>query len=158
MHMRKRIITSATSEDPTGETGWLNLESLADVELSSEDSAHPIESALVPGRTGGWRAAARGKQTIRLRFAQPQKLQRIILRFDEPDMTRTQEYLLSWSDDGQTFRDIARQQWNFSPQGATNEIEEHKVELATVSVLELTIIPDIGGGNACASLAQMRLA
>jgi hypothetical protein len=51
-----------------------------------------------------------------------------------------------------------RQQWNFSPQGTTGETEDHQVELSAVTVLELSIIPDIRGGNAFASLAQMRLA
>jgi len=66
---------------------------------------------------------------------------------------------LRWSpDSGQSFREIVRQQWNFSPQGATSETEDHHVELPAVTVLELSIIPDTGGGNAFASLAQLRLA
>ncbi len=51
-----------------------------------------------------------------------------------------------------------RQQWNFSPQDPTGEAEDHQAELSAVTVLELSIIPDISGGNAFASLAQMRLA
>jgi nuclear transport factor 2 (NTF2) superfamily protein len=77
----------------------------------------------------------------------------------EPRTERTQEYVLRWSpDSGQSFREIARQQWNFSPQGATSETEDHHVELPAVTVLELSIIPDTSGGNAFASLAQLRLA
>jgi hypothetical protein len=157
--MRKKVITSEVSQDPANETGWLDVGELAEVELSSEDSSHPIEAALVPGGAGGWRAAAPGKQTIRLCFARPQHLQRIVLRFDESLVQRTQEYLLRWSNDnGQTYHDIARQQWNFSPQGTTSETEEHHVELESVSTLELTMIPDISGGNAYASLERFRLA
>lgn len=81
------------------------------------------------------------------------------MNFVEPGAERTQEYVLRWSSDrGQSFREIVRQQWNFSPQGATSEIEDHHVELPAVTVLELSIIPDISGGNAPASLAQLRLA
>jgi len=157
--MRKRIIAPVQHETASPNLEWLNVEGLAEVEITSEDEAHPIESALLPGRSPGWRAAVPGKQTIRLLFARPQRLQRIWLNFEEPLAERTQEYVLRWSpDDGQSFREIVRQQWNFSPQGATSETEDHHVELPAVTVLELSIIPDTGGGNAFASLAQLRLA
>ena len=157
--MRKRFITPIQQETGSPDQDWLNVEGLAEVEITSEDGAHPIESALLSGRTSGWRAAVPGKQTIRLVFAHPQRLQRIWLNFLEPRTERTQEYVLRWSpDSGQSFREIVRQQWNFSPQGATSETEDHHVELPTVTVLELSIIPDISGGNAFASLAQLRLA
>jgi hypothetical protein len=49
-------------------------------------------------------------------------------------------------------REIVRQQWNFSPPHTTTEVEEYRVELLDVTVLEMTITPDIAGGVACASL------
>ena len=157
--MRKRIITPVQQETASLDQDWLNMEGLAEVEITSEDAAHPIESALLPGRASGWRAAGPGKQTIRLLFANPQRLRRIWLNFVEPRTERTQEYVLRWSPDGgQSFREIVRQQWNFNPQGATSETEDLHVELPAVTVLELSIIPDISGGNAFASLAQLRLA
>ena len=135
------------------------MDALAEVEITSEDADHPIESALLPARSSGWRAAVRGKQTIRFLFAHPQELRRIWLNFVEPLTERTQDYVLRWSPDGgQSFREIVRQQWNFSPQGATGEMEDHHVALRAVTVLELSIIPDISGKNAFASLAQLRLA
>jgi hypothetical protein len=157
--MRKRIITSVQQETTSPDQDWLDVEGLAEVEITSEDAAHPIESALLPGRAPGWRAAGPGKQTIRLLFANPQRLRRIWLNFVETDTERTQEYVLRWSPDGgQSYREIVRQQWNFSPQDATSETEDIHVELPAVTVLELSIIPDISGGNAIASLAQLRLA
>jgi hypothetical protein len=39
---------------------------LTSVELTSEDNAFPIESALFEQDKGGWRAAEPGAQTIRL--------------------------------------------------------------------------------------------
>ncbi|CAI4029721.1 Carbohydrate-binding protein [Nitrospira tepida] len=157
--MRKRIIAEVQKESVSAEQEWLNVEGIAEVEITSEDAAHPIESALLGGRASGWRAAGPGKQTIRLLFDHPQRLRRIWMNFVEPGAERTQEYVLRWSSDrGQSFREIVRQQWNFSPQGATSEIEDHHVELPAVTVLELSIIPDISGGNAPASLAQLRLA
>lgn len=156
--MRKRIIGQVQEgTEPPGD--WLNVEELAEVEITSEDAAYPIEAALVPGGTSGWRAAGPGKQTIRLLFATPQPLRRIWLNFLETRTGRTQEYVLRWSSDGgQSFREIVRQQWNFSPDGATSQTEDHQVELPAVTVLELSIIPDTSGGPALASLAQFRLA
>lgn len=158
--MRKRIIAQVQRETASPDQDWLNVEGLMEaVEITSEDAAHPIESALLPGDVSGWRAAEPGKQTIRLFFAQPQRLRRICLKFVESVSERTQEYVLRWSPDGgQSFREIVRQQWNFSPQGATYETEDHHVELPAVTVLELSIIPDTSGENAFASLAQLRLA
>jgi hypothetical protein len=37
---------------------------------------------------------------------------------------------------------VARQQWNFSPNGATEELEDYKVDLHGVTSLELRIDPD----------------
>jgi hypothetical protein len=156
--MRKRII-GAVPKDAAPDDAWLDLARLAQVEVTSEDAEHPIEAALVPGTEAGWRAAQPGEQTIRLMFDQPQRLRRIWLLFLEPTTARTQEFVLRWSPDGgQSFREIVRQQWNFSPQGASREVEDYTVDLAGVTVLELNIIPDKSGGDARASLAQLRLA
>ncbi|MFZ4534749.1 hypothetical protein [Propionivibrio sp.] len=157
--MRKRLITEVKQGASAATGEWLDLEELAEVEISSEEAGYPIESALLPGETLGWRAAVAGKQTIRLLFSQPQRLRRIHLFFVETSSQRTQEYVLRWSaDGGHSFREIVRQQWNFNPQGATTETEEHQIELSGVTVLELIITPDISGGNAVASLAQLRIA
>jgi hypothetical protein len=106
----------------------------------------------------GWRAESPGEQTIRLLFEAPQRLRRIRLLFREQKDERTQEFVLRWSPmaDGQS-RDIVRQQYHFSPAGATQEIEEYRVEFEDVAALELTIIPNLSGGS-YASLAQLRLA
>ncbi len=157
--MRKRIITPAHQETELPDLEWLDVEGLAQVEITSEDVAHPIEFALLPDQVSGWRAAEPGKQTIRLIFDQPQTLKRIWLQFVDNDTERTQEFVLRWSSDGgQSFREIVRQQWNFSPQGASSETEGLHVELTGVTVIELSIIPDISGGDALASLTQLRLA
>lgn len=157
--MRKRIIDPTQNLTASGDPHWLNLESLADVDVTSEDSRHPIENALLPGRAPGWRAGELGEQTIRLVFLSPQRLRRIRLSFLESETERTQEYALRWSQDGgKTFREIVRQQWNFSPQGSTTETEDHQVDLSGVTALELHIIPDLGGKRVPASLDQMQVA
>ncbi len=157
--MRKRIIVPVQPDAALPEDQWLDLEALAEVEISSEDAAHPVEFALLPGQPSGWLAAGPGKQILRLIFARPQPLRRIWLRFVESHVQRAQQYSLRWSPDGGTsFSDIVRQQWNFSPQGATQEIEDHRVDLPAVTLLELSIDPDTAGGGAVASLEALRLA
>jgi hypothetical protein len=157
--MRKRIIGHGPREVAAAEPGWLDLDLLAQVEITSEDADYPIESALIPGMGLGWRAAPPGEQTIRLLFDEPRSLRRIHLRFHEGEQERTQEFVLRWSPDGgQTYREIVRQQYNFSPPGVTDEVEDYDVDLDGVTALELKIVPDISGGRARASLAQLRLA
>jgi hypothetical protein len=157
--MRKRTIAAVQQDPSPPDEDWLKVEGLAEVEITSEDATHPIESALLPGGGAGWRAGGPGKQTIRLRFAPPQRLRRIRLNFGEPVAERMQEYVLRWSPDGgRSFREIVRQQWNFSPQGATSKTEDHRVDLSGVTVLELSITPDTSGQSAFASLAQLRIA
>jgi len=157
--MRKRIINQGTQDVSPAIQQWLNVETLAQVEVSSEDAAHPIESALIPGAGPGWRAALPGPQTIRLLFDQPQRIRRLHLVFQEDDHERTQQFVLRWSSDGgRSYREIVRQQYNFSRPGATSESEEFTVDLAGLTALELNIVPDISGGSACASLDQLRLA
>src|SRR5436305_14141552 len=157
--MRKRLISSSPRPAPLLDQDWLHLEDIAVIELTSEDAADPIEEALQPQAASGWRAEKPGEQTIRLIFDQPQRLKRIRLHFAESDIARTQEFVLRWSPDGgRSLQEIVRQQWNFSPPATTEEIEDYDVELAGVTVLELSIIPDRNGGEARASLRQMALA
>lgn len=157
--MRKRIATPGQPDGAPNEQNWLNLDSLAEVEITSEDPAHPIESALIPGRASGWQAAGPGEQTIRVLFTTPQRIQHIHLRFEESKVERTQQYVLRWSPgDGQPYREIVRQQWNFNPQGAASEVEDHRLDLPAVAALELSIVPDISGPGAIASLAALRVA
>jgi hypothetical protein len=93
-------------------------------------------------------------------FDAPQRLRCIALVFEENDMKRTQEFVLRWSPDGgRSFREIVRQQWNFSPPETIQETEEYEVELSDVTVLELVITPEISGGTAVrASLKSLRAA
>lgn len=158
--MRKTI--GAVLPGPeTSQHTWLDLDELAQVEVSSEEAAHPIESALraANGDGLGWRASEAGAQTIRLRFDVPQRLSRIRLVFNETETSRVQEFVLRWAlSDDTSWREIVRQQYTFSPPGTTSEVEEYVVNLDAVGVLVLRIIPDISGGDARASLAEWRLA
>jgi len=154
--MRKRIIVSSPTSIALEDRVWLDLERLAEVEITSETPANPVDFALVAGTNSGWTASQSGEQILRLLFDQPQKLKHIRLVFIENNQGRTQEFVLRWSGDGEVFHDIVRQQYNFSP--PSTEVEEYDVNLDDVKAFELKINPDIGGGPAIASLAELRLA
>jgi len=157
--MRKRLATPIPHDRVPFDEGGVDVANLGMVEISSEDEAWPIEAALQPRKKGGWRAAEPGPQIIRLLFDQPQKLKRIWLVFEENEIQRTQEFVLRWSPDhGRSFREIVRQQWNFSPPVTVQEAEDYTVDLSDVTVLELRILPDQSGGKARASLASLRFA
>lgn len=159
--MRKHIIdpASRTGTAPTSKQQWLKLEDTALVEVSSEHPSHPIESALIPGAGAGWRAEQPGQQTVRLLFDVPQKVRHVRVVFQEQERQRTQEFVLRWSSDGgQSSHEMVRQQYNFSPPATVDECEDYAVQLDGVTALELTIVPDINGGPACASLAELRVA
>jgi hypothetical protein len=157
--MLKRIIAQEAQDASPSNQHWLNVDALAQVEVTSEDAAHPIESGLLTGTETGWRAAQPGPQTVRLVFDQPQSIKRVHLEFHEDELERTQQFVLRWSSNGgHTYREIVRQQYNFSPPGTTRECEDYPVNLGGVTILELSIVPDISGGPARASLAKLRLA
>jgi hypothetical protein len=156
--MRKRLITPIPHDVPHPDEDCLDLDRIAVVEVTSEEKEYPVESALVSGEMRGWRAADSGAQTIRLIFDEPQKLKRIALVFEETKIERTQEFVLRWSGDGgRSFREIVRQQWNFSPPNSIREVEQYQVDLSGAIVLELVIVPDISRGAARASLKSLRL-
>lgn len=159
--MRKRLI-SANKADGIADGGeWLDLEEIAQVELTSEDSAFPIEHALGRTVTAGWRAAGTGPQAIRLLFDEPQTIRRIQVHFVDRASERSQEFAI-FAQMGDVLREVKRQQWNFSPHGTTEELEDYKVELDGVTALELRIDPDRSHdpklSQHVASLQQLRLA
>jgi hypothetical protein len=141
------------------EPAWIDLEDSAHVQVTSEHPDYPVESALTKTGGSGWRANAPGEQTIRILFDEARDIDHIWLRFDEAELERTQEFVLKWSTgQEQPMREIVRQQWNFSPKGSTSETEDYHVELRGASILELTIKPDISGGDKVASLSGLRVA
>ena len=156
--MRKRLIPPKTPRKAATEPDWLGLETAAEAEVTSEDPAFPIESALGITPGPGWQASAAGPQTIRLLFDHPLRVRRIHVEFREEQRERRQEFVLRWSgDSGQTWREIVRQQYNFSA-GARREVEEYKVDLDHATGFEMEIVPDTTGGEALASLYRLQIA
>jgi hypothetical protein len=160
--MRKEIVEHRTTAGRSlGKAEWLDLDSIAHVQLTSEDPGFPIENALgtSPERNErGWRATSPGPQTITLGFDGPQHIRRIFLHIIERETEREQEFVLRYSSASETNREIVRQQWTFSPTGSSQEIEDYEVELKSVTKLELVIDPDRGRRHCLATLNALRLA
>ncbi len=157
--MRKQIVDHNFRSVTSVSHGWLDLQRLAQVEFTSEDATHPIESALSPEGGQGWRATEGGEQLIRFVFDEVQHIRRIQLLFDEHQRARTQEFVLRWLPDReQSYREIVRQQYNFSPPGMVRELEDYTVDLVGVTALELSIVPDISGSDAFASVSRFLVA
>ncbi len=155
----RKMIRRAETESAPEKASWLDIGAIAQVEVTSEDSQYPIESAFGEGSGLGWRASERGKQTIRLFFDEPQRIRRIWLRFVEEHADRTQQFSLQWSKNKMdSLRPLFQQQWNFSPSGSTTQTEDYKVELDDVWMLQLVIDPDISKGPAVATLESWWLA
>ena len=153
MPIRKRLIERS---GPSAAPAWADVEQLAQVEVTSEAPGYPIDSALVEDSGPGWRAARPGEQLLRLRFDTPQHIRLIRVVFVDADQERVQEFTLRWSSD-HGGGEIVRQQFAFTPSGATREVEEYAVDLPGVTDLELHLIPDMSRRPVVATLAEFRI-
>ena len=114
--MRKELVSAIRNTDAPSTDNWFELERVARVEVSSEAEGYPVEGALLKDLQGGWRANGPGIQTIRLFFDRPQTIRVVRVVFKEEESARTQEFVLRWLPEGTgAWKDIVRQQWNFSP-------------------------------------------
>jgi hypothetical protein len=140
--VRKSIMSqSGTGTNLPSAGSWLSLEKLARIELSSEDPDHPFEHALRTDTAQGWMASTPGPQTIRLCFDEAQPLRRVRLQFREERVERTQEVALFATVHESPKKELVRQQWMFSPRGATDEVEDYCFDLEGVTAIELQIDP-----------------
>jgi hypothetical protein len=156
--LRKQIIKPhlATSDATTGE---IDIASIATVQVTSESPDHPIDLAFDDHRGPGgtrWIAEEPGEQTVTLVFDAPQAVNQILLQVEEPEVVRTQDLQLSSScDGGRTYRELLRQEFNFSPDGTTFEREKWTVSTQGVTHLRLVIKPDKGGKPCRATLTSL---
>ena len=160
--MRKQVTEDAAGQKigqkSAGEkAGWLDLETLAQVEVSSEAGGGAIENALVPGSTGPWRSGSLGPATITLRFDMPQVVRRVLLHVVETEQERAQEWALTASFVDGSRRELLRQGWNFSPAGSTEQREEYAFDLKQVTALTLMIDADRGRDRYPATLMAWRV-
>ena len=158
--LRKQIL-SAHPMGPAPRTAEKDIAALATVLVTSEDPGHPIDHAFDGQRGPGgsrWIAERSGEQVLILAFDTPQTIRKITVEVEEPDVSRTQELQVSVSHDGgQTYQELLRQEYNFSPPGTTFEREEWPVRAERVSHLRLTIKPEKGGKPYRATLTSLAL-
>jgi hypothetical protein len=161
--LRKNILKQDRSETvpPAMSATMISIPDVASVLVSSEDSLHPIDHVFDdhngPGGTR-WIAGEVGEQTIIVAFDRPLRLQKVNLEIEEPEMSRTQELSLGISDDGgQRYKEVLRQEYNFSPPDATFEREWWAVPVENMTHLRLIIKPDKGNKHSRATVTSLKL-
>jgi hypothetical protein len=156
--LRKHIVKAPPSH-PVPQPGEIDIAATATVQVTSENPAHPIDNVFDHRRGPGgsrWVAEEQGEQTLLLVFDTPQSIHQIILEVEELEVSRTQELGLSVSHDGgQTYRELRRQEYHFSPPGTTFEREDWAVLAEGVSHLQLWMKPDKGGKPCWATLTSL---
>lgn len=159
-HLRKRLMSEPGSIPSYG-PGEIDIASCAVLAYSSEDPDHPLEHLIdARGGPGGtcW-TSARPNQTERivLEFDRPVRISCLIYEVEERLRERTQEVRVAVStDNGRTHRQVLVQEYVFSPQGATFQHEELRLDLPALTHLSLTIMPN-KSGSGVASLTSLRL-
>jgi hypothetical protein len=158
--LRKHILI----ECPTAQASPLeekDIAALATVLVTSETVDHPIDHLFDTRRGPGgsrWVAAEPGEQVLILAFDVAQTIRRVSLEVEELEVSRTQELALSVSaDGGQTYRELRRQEYTFSPPGTTFEREDWAVTAEGITHLQLRIKPDKGGKPCRATLTSLTI-
>jgi hypothetical protein len=159
--MLRKLIIKPHPATPDATTGEIDIATVATVQVTSEAPEHPIDHAFDEHRGQGgtrWVAGELGEQTVILAFDAPQTINQILLEVEELEVLRTQELQLCLScDGGRTYRELLRQEFNFSPAGTTFEREKWTVSAQGVTHLRLVIKPDKGGKPCRASLTSFVL-
>src|SRR5262249_29310502 len=159
--LRKRVIPTPFQE-PISLEGAISIVDVATVQVTSEQRDHPIDHAFDPSRGPGgsrWIADAPGEQSVTLVFDSPQSIRQIGIEVEELAVSRTQELSVSASSDGgRTYRELIRQEFNFSPPGTSFERELWSVSAGAVTHLRLSIKPDKGGHIGRATLTSLTVA
>ena len=136
----------------TTDARWLDLDVVAEVAIVA--GGRRVDRPL-----GCWSAESPGEQLIEIRFRRWTPVRRLRVVSSENNESRTQEMTI-WVSlrGGEQHREVLRQQFNFSPNGATEEVEEYALQLDEVSRIQLRIVPSIDGRPAVARVSELRVA
>jgi hypothetical protein len=158
--IRKQVIKAAAAT-PVPAPEEIDIAAVATVQVTSEATDHPVDHVFDGSRGPDgtrWIAGEPGDQTLILAFDAPQAIRRVVLEVEEPEIARTQEVQLSVSvDGGRTYRELLRQEFNFSPPGTTFEREDWAVTMEGVTHLRLWIKPDKGGKTCRGTITSLVL-
>jgi hypothetical protein len=156
--LRKQLLQPVESHRSGGE---ILIADTATVLVTSELPDHPIDHMCDGQRGPGstrWIAEQPGDQTVVLAFDTAQNINIVSLEIEETEVSRTQEVTLATSrDGGQTYRELLRQEFNFSPSGTTFEHEEWRLAAEGITNLRVWIRPDKGGKPCRASITSLVL-
>jgi hypothetical protein len=157
--IRKRVLASDAPPDDSARA--IDLAASASFAYTSEDPEHLLENILDDhrGRGGTYWSGARIDSIERLiiAFDSPQVLSRLVYEVEEAELERTQEIRVEISKDaGLTYRTVLNQEYTFSPQGATFQREDIRLEALTITHLRLTVTPN-KSGTGKATLVLLRL-
>lgn len=130
---------------------WLDLDAVADVTVTARGER------VSRGRSM-WSAECPGEQLIEVRFHHPMAVRHLKVMTTEAEQARTQEMTVWVSlHRGERHREVLRQQFNFSPPGATEQVEEYALRFEQVSAIQLRIVPSIDGRPATARVKELRV-
>jgi hypothetical protein len=123
----------------------------------SAEAAERILLRRVPDANPGGYSRPDTIEHVVVEFDQPQTISRLVYEVEEAMRERTQEVRVEVSEDeARTYRQILVQEYNFSPQGATYQREEQRLDLHRVTHLRLIIVPN-KNGSGTATLTALRL-
>ena len=154
--LRKRIIGPTPPVAAGLPADAIDIVREAEVLATSESEAHPLDN-IVDGSTGPgssqWVAGTAGPQTLIFKFDAPRHIAGLVYETEEKEVARTQEVSFEVStDQGAHFREILRQEYNFSPDGSTFHREELAFDLPAATDLKMVIKPDKGNRDCRAKL------
>ena len=162
--LRKRIATRPEEVKNQKEGPILDLLNNAEVIITSEAEGHPVDNLIDGSRGRGssqWLAGTSGPQVLIFKFDTPQHITEIVYEIEETKDTRTQEILLEASGAAaDKYRELVRQEYNFSPSGSTFQKEVVTVKIPVTTSIKMTIKPDKGNASFKAKLnyIEFRLA
>jgi hypothetical protein len=158
--LRKHLLT-APPRAMVSPSAAKAIAAIATVWVTSEAADAPIDHVFDQhGGPGGsrWVAPVPGEQRLILAFDTPQTLRRISLEVEEREVSRTQVLHVSVSSDGgQTYQEVRRQEYTFSPPGTTFEREDWAITVEGATHLQLVITPDKAGSPCRATLTSLAL-
>ena len=145
-------VDTRTDQSEKADVAWLDLEAVADVAIV-------VGGRRVARVPRAWSADCPGEQMIEIHFHHPTSVSRLRVVSSEVEQSRTQEMTI-WASfhRGERHREVRRQQFNFSPNGAREEVEEYALQLEDVSTIQLRIVPSIDGRPAVARVSDVRVA
>jgi hypothetical protein len=158
--LRKNLLTARPLAG-VPESSEKAIAAIATVWVTSEAADAPIDHVFDQNRGPGgsrWVAAEPGEQRLILAFDTPQTLRTICLEVEELEVSRTHVLCVSVSSDGgQTYHELRRQEYTFSPPGTTYEREAWAASVEGATHLQLVITPDKGGIPCQATLTSLAL-